>query len=213
MKRTEEEVNSPDSDQLRSAPTRFMPLLSKMSPTGPEKHHQRNQQISLETKARHRLHALGDSPLLLPLDGLDSGTLTATFFSTPSLATFFLSARSFMNEGLVVQALALVRIPQSVANDAPSDARPEIVSVIELVDAGHHVLPGQVRILQVRKLVAAVVGNGFAGEKAFAHTLIVELGAGIGMGHGDLDGLAVQLLGVFDRLLAWFLWFHQANRG
>ena len=62
-------------------------------------------------------------------------------------------------------------------------------------------------ILEVRKLVAAVIGDRFAGEEAFARALIVQLGAGIGVGHGNLNRLAIEFLGEVDRLLDGFLGF------
>ena len=49
--------------------------------------------------------------------------------------------------------------------------------------------------------MAHVVRDGFAGEETFTHALVVKFGAGIGVGHGNLNRLAIQFLGVVDGLL------------
>ena len=107
-------------------------------------------------------------------------------------------------DSLMVQPLALCDVPQRVAHDAPRHARAEIVAVVESVHGIHHVFLAQAGILQVRQLVAAGVGDRLTGKKTFAHALIVKLGSGIGVGHGDLDRLAIEFLGVINRLLDGF---------
>ncbi len=62
----------------------------------------------------------------------------------------------------------------------------------------HDVLGGEAGVLDVRHLVTAAVLHLFVGDEAVALGVVVELGAGIGVGHGDLDGLAVQDLGEVD---------------
>ena len=90
---------------------------------------------------------------------------------SPSLSTTLAGARHFdavraeLHEihGLMIEALALVSVPQRVANDAPGDLRPEIVAVVEAVDGLDHVFLRKAGIFEVRKLVAAIIGDGFAG--------------------------------------------------
>jgi hypothetical protein len=62
----------------------------------------------------------------------------------------------------------------------------------------HDVLDGQAGVLDVGHLVAALVGHGFVGDEAVLLGVVEELGAGEGVGDGDLDGLAVELLGELD---------------
>ena len=59
----------------------------------------------------------------------------------------------------------------------------------------------------MRKLVAAGVGDRFAGQETFARSLIVQLGAGIGVGHGNLNRFAIEFLGEIDGLLDGFFRF------
>ena len=59
----------------------------------------------------------------------------------------------------------------------------------------------------MRKLMAAVVGDRFAGEETFAHALIVQFGAGIRMRHRHLNCFGIEFLGEVDRLLDRFLAF------
>src|SRR5215471_12012865 len=49
-----------------------------------------------------------------------------------------------------IQALPLVAVPQSIFHDAPDDSGPEIVFIVEAVDAVHHLRLREVRILDMR---------------------------------------------------------------
>ena len=55
--------------------------------------------------------------------------------------------------------------------------------------------------------MATGIGDGFASEETVAHALIVEFRAGIGVRERDLNGLAVEFLGVIDGLLDGFFGF------
>src|SRR2546425_5139146 len=50
---------------------------------------------------------------------------------------------------LMIKALALVFVPQGFAHDAPDDARPKIILIVELIDASHHLFPREMRILDM----------------------------------------------------------------
>src|SRR5487761_1727938 len=75
-----------------------------------------------------------------------------------------LSAESQERNRFVEQALALVRVPERLANDSPRHARAEIVGIIEPVHRFHHFLALQTGIFEVRKLMAADIGESFGGE-------------------------------------------------
>ena len=57
---------------------------------------------------------------------------------------------------------------------------------------------GEAEVFDVGHLVAALVGHGFVGDEAVGLGEVEELGAGEGVGDGDLDGLAVDLFGEVD---------------
>src|SRR2546422_6473920 len=65
-----------------------------------------------------------------------------------------LGAQAEKGYRFVVKTLALVFIPQRYAHDAPDHARTKIVRIVEAVYSGHHFFSGQVRVLDVGKLVA-----------------------------------------------------------
>src|SRR5579859_3375701 len=74
--------------------------------------------------------------------------------------------RSHVRNGLLVQTLALVCVPERLAHDPPNNTRTEVIRVVEPVHRSHHLLAGQTRILKVRELLAARVGDGFRGEES-----------------------------------------------
>ena len=73
------------------------------------------------------------------------------------------------------------------------------------MDLLHDVLGGQAGVLDVGHLVAAAVFHLFVGDEVVALGEVEELGAGEGVGDGDLDGLAVELLGEVDGVADGFL--------
>src|SRR5208283_4622858 len=103
--------------------------------------------------------------------------------------------------GFVVQTLPLVAIPERFTNDAPGDAWAEIVLIIKAAHSGHHLRLGQVRILDMRKLVAAVIGESFDAQKTLLSHGVVKFGAGHGVGQRNLDGFAIEFFGKFDGVL------------
>src|SRR5712692_8519307 len=101
----------------------------------------------------------------------------------------------------MVEARALVGIPQDLARDAPDDAGAEIVRIIKTVYRTHHFLATEAGVFKVRQLMAVLVGGSLAGKKAFLSGEVVELGARKRVGERDLNCLAVELFGVIDRPL------------
>src|SRR5260370_40926432 len=66
-----------------------------------------------------------------------------------------LGAQLYEFRSFGVQALALMAIPQRFLHEAPNDLGPEIIFVIEAVHTCHHFCLGQMRVLNVRQLMAA----------------------------------------------------------
>src|SRR3989441_8802998 len=102
---------------------------------------------------------------------------------------------------LMIKALALVFVPQGFAHDAPDDARPKIILIVELIDASHHLFPREMRILDMGELVASGISQRFHPQKSLASHLIVEFRDGHGMSERNLNRLAIDFLGEFDCLL------------
>src|SRR5271154_2570237 len=131
------------------------------------------------------------------------------FFDVAALADPLPALGAQLHEagGFVVEALALVAVPEGFADDAPDDARAEIILVVEAIDAFHHVGFGEVRVFDVGKLVATVVGEGFHFEETFLGHGVVKFGARHGMGERNLDGFAVEFLGEIDGVVDGLLGF------
>ena len=102
--------------------------------------------------------------------------------------------------GFLGQAPALVAVEDGLPHDAPDDARAEEIFAVEALHPLHQLAAVEARIDHVGKLVAGLIGHGIDGDEVVLLDVIVELGAGIGMGDGDLDGLGVQPLGEIDGL-------------
>src|SRR5437868_6764953 len=102
-----------------------------------------------QTTAKERLVVAGRGTG----DGYHCFLLVAAF--THPLPAF--GAELQERSGLVVEALALVRIPERVLDDAPHNFRAEVVLVVKAIHAAHHFGLAEVRILDVRKLVTAGV--------------------------------------------------------
>ena len=76
------------------------------------------------------------------------------------------------------------------------------------MDHFHNVVGGQAGVFNVRHLVAAFIHHGRSIlDKSVGLGVVVEFGAGIGVGDGDLDGFAIKGLGevdgIPDRLLGF----------
>src|SRR6185437_10491725 len=83
----------------------------------------------------------------------------------------------------------------------------EVVLVVEAMHLLHDVLGGQARVFDVRHLMAAAVFHLFVGDEVVALGEVVELGAGVGVRYGDLDGFAVKRLGEVDGVADGLLGF------
>src|SRR6185369_11169541 len=100
---------------------------------------------------------------------------------------------------LFVETLALFGLEQCTEDDRNPDLRTEIVFVVKLVHHLHQVISWDVGIFDVCDLVSAGVYHVlFVDDEAVRLGVIVELGAGISVGDGDLDGLDVKFLGEVD---------------
>ena len=115
-------------------------------------------------------------------------------------------------DGFPVEPLPLAGVPERFPNDAPNDARTEVVRIVETIDGRHHVFQRQVGIRNVRKLVAAAVGDGFGVHKALVAQLIVELGARIGVSDRHLNRFDIKFLSEIDRAAELFLSSRRAVR-
>ncbi len=101
----------------------------------------------------------------------------------------------------MIEALALVAVPERFTHDAPYNLGAEIVFVVEAVHARHHFGLGQMRILDVGQLVSAGIGERFHFQEALLGHRFMQFRAGHGMREGDLNRFAVQLFGEVDGLL------------
>src|SRR6266571_3813326 len=87
-----------------------------------------------------------------------------------------LRANAKIFNGLGIQAPPLARVPQGITDDAPHDARPEIIGIIKPVYSGHHLFARQARILDVRQLMPAAVGQSFGSHRVCSRELLVKFG-------------------------------------
>src|SRR6266851_621492 len=74
-----------------------------------------------------------------------------------ALARPFQALRAQLQEfrGFGIQALALVAVPERFLHDAPYHFGTEVIFIIKAVHTAHHLHFGQVRVLNVRQLMAA----------------------------------------------------------
>jgi len=72
--------------------------------------------------------------------------------------------------------------------------RPEIIFVVETLHRRHQIGARQVRIVHLRKLVAALVGHAEVGQIAVLRQILMELRARVSVSNGHLDRLAIQFL-------------------
>ena len=91
-----------------------------------------------------------------------------------------------------------VAVDDRLPDDAGGGLGAEVVLVVEAVDHLHDVLDGETGVLDMSHLVTAGVSHDVVGDEAVFGGVVVELGAGEGVGDGDLNGLAVELLGEVD---------------
>src|ERR1700722_20338464 len=100
-----------------------------------------------------------------------------------------------------------VAIDNCLADDPPRCLGTEVILVVEAVHHLKHVVLGQARIFNVRDLMSSFVDHGSVVDyETIFGGIVVELGAGIGVGNRYLDGLDVkrarQLVALSERLLA-----------
>ena len=120
----------------------------------------------------------------------------------------FVALRAELHEGLCLDIEAgHVAIHDCLPHHAECSLGAEVILVVEVVHHLHDVVGGQAGILDVRHLVAAAVFHALVGDEAVGLGEVVELGAGIGVGDGDLDGFAIQGLGEVDGVADGLLGF------
>lgn len=111
----------------------------------------------------------------------------------------FVALGAELHEGLGFDVKAGdVAVDDGLPDDAEGGLGAEVVFVVELVDHLHDVLDGEAGVLDVGHLVTAAILHVFVGDEAVFVGEVIELGAGVGVGDGDLDGLAVEGLGEVD---------------
>src|SRR5712692_4041838 len=101
----------------------------------------------------------------------------------------------------VIQAFPLVAVPERFLHDAPDYLGPKVILIVEPVHARHHLRLGQVRVLDVRQLMAAGIREGFDFQEALLRHGLMQLGSRHGMRERNLDRLAIQFLREIDGLL------------
>src|ERR1700730_3433529 len=113
-----------------------------------------------------------------------------------------------LHEGLGFDVKAWdIAIYNGLPGDAEGSLGAEIIFVVELVHHLHDVLGGKTGVFDVGHLVTATVLHLFVGDEVITRGEVVELCAGVGMGHRDLDGLAVEGLGEVDGVANGFFRF------
>src|SRR5262245_4149518 len=112
----------------------------------------------------------------------------------PTLRTYAQVLRRFG-----VKALSFMGIPERISNNAPDNARPEVIGIVKAIDRRHHFLARQSLIFDMRKLMAAAVRDGLGSHLAVE--LVVKFGAEIGMRNRNLDGFRIDLLGEINGAL------------
>src|ERR1700722_2496534 len=101
-----------------------------------------------------------------------------------------------------------VTINNGLADDPPRCLGTEVVLVVEAVHHLKHVVFGQARIFDVRELMSAFIDHGsVVDDETILRGIVIELGAGIGVGDRNLDGLDVKSLGEVDGVADRFLGF------
>src|SRR5271155_2290388 len=88
----------------------------------------------------------------------------------PTLRAQLQEARS-----LVIEPLALVAVPQRFTHDAPHHARPEVILIVKTVHPAHHLGLREMRVLNMRQLVAAGIRQRFHLQEAFFSHRIMQL--------------------------------------
>ena len=87
-----------------------------------------------------------------------------------------------------------VTIDDRLPDDAEGGPGTKVVFVVELVHHLHDVLGGQAGVLNVGHLVAAAVLHLLISDETIFLDEVEKLGAGKGMGDGNLNSLAIELL-------------------
>ena len=109
--------------------------------------------------------------------------------------------RTQLQEGLgfLVKPLAVIAVKRRLLQDAEHRLGPEIILIVKTMHRGKNVIRRQSGILDVRQLVSAFIHHlVVAHHESVLHGVVVEFGAGIGVGHRNLNGFHVQLFGERD---------------
>ena len=91
-----------------------------------------------------------------------------------------------------------VTIDDRLPDNAEGGPGTKVVFVVELMHHLHDVVDRKAGVLDVRHLVAAAVFHLLISDETIFLDEVEKLGAGKGMGDGDLNGLAIELLGEPD---------------
>src|SRR5258707_12649536 len=109
-----------------------------------------------------------------------------------------LGAQAEVRLGLLEYALALVAVENPLAHNAPRRLRTEVVFAVEALHPLDQLGFFQnARIDHVGKLMALLIGHLDA-HQVVVLRVVVELGSGIGVADGYLDGFHVQTFGEID---------------
>jgi hypothetical protein len=100
-----------------------------------------------------------------------------------------------------------VTIDGGLPDDAEDLFRTKVVFVVKLMHHLHNVVGRKARVLYVCHLVAVAIFHLLVGDETILLGEVEEFGAGKRMGDGDLDCLAIELLGELNGVADRFLGF------
>src|SRR5579871_4883466 len=88
--------------------------------------------------------------------------------------------------GFFVKTAALIPVKRCFPQDAENSLRSEIIFIIKTVHRREDLIGRQTRVLNMGELMPALVDHLAVGDhEAVLHGVVVKLGTGIGMGHGN----------------------------
>jgi hypothetical protein len=115
------------------------------------------------------------------------------------LLCHFVALRTELHKGASFGVEARnVTIDDRLPDDAEDGPGTKVVFVVKLMHHLHDVVDRKAGVLDVGHLVAAAVFHLLISDETIFLDEVEKLGAGKGMGDGDLNGLAIELLGEPD---------------